>query len=300
MSTPSARLDDASHVRDLTGSLRMRAIRCIPSSVRGKARFGRWLFHREIRLSGAALLTDRRGWVYSVPSLREPVAQHMLMDGAYEEEIQREIDRLVRSGDVVVDVGANIGALALPCAAAVGPRGHVLAIEASPTVSEYLLRNVKRAGAAQIQVIQALVGTGGVEADFYEAPESNFGMGSRAPQFHARPIKVSVRALDDIVEGVGVKGAVRLIKIDVEGYEADVLRSSRRLLTREDPPVVIFEQLSWAEERAGYTPGEAQRILLDHGYAMRMVGERGWRTDPIADSGNLIAMHRSKLSDTRL
>ena len=89
-----------------------------------------------------------------------------------------------------------------------------------------------------------------------------------------------------------------MIKIDVEGYEADVLRSSRRLLTGEHPPAVIFEQLTWAEERAGYAPGEAQRILMEHGYVVRLIGARDWQDTPVSGAGNLIAMHRSDLRHT--
>ncbi len=205
--------------------------------------------------------------------LREPVAFSLLTDGAYQPHVVRFMQRHLDPGSVYVDVGANVGALALPVARHIGPEGRVIAVEASPEVFACLDDNCRRSAATNVECIQAAACDVEGAVTFYPAPDHKFGMGSMAARFDARPAEVRACRLDDLVPTLGI-GRVHLIKIDVEGFELRVLRGAERLLTGEHPPLVVFEFCDWAEASAlGTSPGDAQQFLMERGFQIWRLAE---------------------------
>ena len=61
---------------------------------------------------------------------------------------------------------------------------------------------------------------------------------------------------------------MKVIKVDVEGYEKLVFQGAAGLLSRPQAPLLIFEFADWAETRAGFRAGEAQELLLSWGYSL--------------------------------
>jgi len=217
-------------------------------------------------LEGPGTVIDRFGFTYEVPDLREPIAFHLLINGVYEPEVQDLLFRALPAGGVFIDVGANIGTFTIPAAKHVGPSGKVVAIEASPNVFSVLQKNVALNNMSNVQLVCAAAGANNDEARFYPAPSDHFGMGSRAPQFNATPISVPCVTPDSLVRKFGLP-SVDLVKIDVEGFELDVLKGAIELLGRERPPLVIFEFCDWAEARMSRDNlGAAQRFLMDRGF----------------------------------
>ena len=248
--------------------------RRVPPGTPGKTRLARWMMTRE-RCAREAEVVDRFGLRFALPSLAEPIAFHLLIDGVYEPEVLSFIVthlKAVGPGAVFVDVGASVGALAIPVAHAIAPDGRVIAVEASSRIMGYLTRNVVANGLGNVDCVSAAATDVEGEVDFYEAPIDHFGMGSMGSQFHAKPSPVLGRSLDDVLAEASVP-RVNLLKIDVEGFEAKVLRGAKRVLQGEDPPVVVFEFIDWAEARLpGGAPGDAQRLLRDWGFRL-------WRLD---------------------
>ena len=134
----------------------------------------------------------------------------------------------------MIDVGAHIGTYAVPIAQTVGSPGRVLAIE--PVEEHYVLleRNLERNHLTdRVLTFHALAGG---EAKFHlGAQAGNSGSARFAGKGGARNVQFPGVRVDDIAPS-----GVALMKVDVEGMEADVLRSARQLLHR-DRPIVIFE-----------------------------------------------------------
>jgi FkbM family methyltransferase len=219
------------------------------------------------------VIRDREGSVFLVPSLAEPIALHLFADGVYESEVAAFLQDHLRPGGVFVDVGANIGVFTLLAARRVGPAGKVIAVEASPRVFSYLEHNVRANGLTNVSLKHTAAShqeSPGVP--FYDAPLDHFGMGALSPQFNAQPTPVRARKLDAILAEEKL-GRVDLMKLDVEGFEADVFRGASQLLAAETPPLIVFEFLDWAKARMpNGKVGDAQRILRDCGYTL-------WRLD---------------------
>jgi len=213
-------------------------------------------------------LHDNFGFRYEAPHASEPIALHLAIDQTYEPETLELILRHLRSGDVFVDVGANIGVFTLPGSRRVGPNGRVIAAEASKDIYAYLQRNVEANGANQVTVLNCAICNSTGSVPFYPAPKEKFGMGSLGEQFGAKPVDVPARTLDKVLEEVAVEH-VAVIKVDVEGFEVSVFRGAEKLLRGKEPPLVVFEFCDWAEARVpGGRIGDSQRLLLEYGYSI--------------------------------
>ena len=237
--------------------------RLIPSVIPGKMRLAKAFLYRipdqeaEINASNCKLI---------VPSLKEPIAFHLLANGVYEPETTALLMKALNPGSVFVDVGANIGIFTVLAAKRVGPSGTVIAIESSPKIFPYLHKNVSLNSLSNVRVKQCAAYDQCSNLPFYEAPADHFGMGSLSPQFHAQPISVVTQTLDHILEEEKVK-RVDVLKVDVEGFEAAVFKGARQLLTGKNPPLIVFEFCDWAEARVPEGKvGDAQQVLKEWGY----------------------------------
>lgn len=180
----------------------------------------------------------------------------------------------LRTGDVVVDVGANVGTLALSAARLVGPIGKVYAIEAHPRIFSYLRGNAKLNGFENIELYNvALDARDGVVrfSDDRHDDGANAVVASETPA----PFEVAARRLDDVVPG---NEAIALLKLDVEGYEKFVLEGGPGVLARTS--CVYFEAYDAHVARFGYTVGDLFRLFEGAGFRV-FRPENGRRLRPV-------------------
>jgi FkbM family methyltransferase len=144
---------------------------------------------------------------------------------------------LLQPGDAAIDVGAYIGTHAIPMARAVGPAGQVLAFEPQPLARQLLRANLAANQIGNVRLEATLCGAARGWADIpaidYHRP-GNFG----ATAFEAGgqgAERVPIAPLDDVFDGE----RLRLVKVDAEGMEADVLRGAQRLLERLRPILYV-------------------------------------------------------------
>lgn len=269
-------------------------LRRVPQ-VWGKQRLARQLLRNDLAARDL-FLSDCDGNSFLVPHLAEPMAFALLTNGIYEVDTRKVILECLATDSVFVDVGANIGLFTVP-AARRAREGNVIAVEASSDIAAYLESNVTRNRLSNVRVHSfAAFDRSGDKVKFYSAPSDKFGMGSLAPQFGETNEFVETMTLDDLIPEREV-GRVRVVKIDVEGFEARVLRGARRLLTRAAPPLVLIEFWDWAEERADVGgAGTAQSVLREMGY--RIWRLQDWRkgkaplTAPLTQGGAMLVAER--------
>lgn len=184
--------------------------------------------------------------------------------GVYERATRLTLLRLCRPGAVAIDIGANIGALALPMARAVGPGGTVVAVEPTDSAFGRLSRQIELnpgLDATVVPVHRALGKDGELSrGEYYSAwTLGDEGAGVRHAVHEGVLLEASggMTTLDNLVDELGLS-AVDLIKLDVDGDELAVLSGSERTLRRYRP-TVMFEFCPYlAEER-----GEQTSALLD-------------------------------------
>jgi FkbM family methyltransferase len=262
------------HEGGLAFDLVRRVVRAVPDRLRGKTRLTR-LVLRPFLNGGMAHVRDRFGNVLHLPSLEEPVSVNLFGFGVHEPDTLAAILHHLRSSGVFVDVGANIGALALPVAAC-RPDARVICIEADPQIVSLLERNVADNGRSNVRIVHCLAGPiDDRRVSFYPAPAAKFGMGSIGPQFGASPVKLSQRKLDEVLDELSIDD-IDVVKFDIEGAEFGALQGLRRRLTSPRPPAIVFEFIDWAETRiAGQPAGSAQQFLLSLGYNLFRLARGG-------------------------
>ena len=191
--------------------------------------------HREWP-GGYVLQTDRL--YFYVPEQLDLMGAYKLLKPFKPEPCIR---RFCRPGDTVVDVGANIGEWTLQMADAVGPSGRVIAIEPIPRLVEAVRKSALANNMRQVEVVAAALSEIEGKAEF-SVERGNTG-GSRlgphpggAEAFDR--ITVRVMTLDALIAGVGVD-RVDFIKVDVEGFELEVLLGARGTLARHRPAMYL-------------------------------------------------------------
>ncbi len=203
------------------------------------------------------------------------------------------IDARVSRGDTVIDVGANIGAVALHAARRVGRAGRVLAIEPAADNVRVLRANVSRSQLSQVTIIEAAAGSRREARTLYVRGEV-----SAVNSFYAESVYASVTAettvpvvpLDELWSG-----RVALVKIDVEGAELDVLAGVTRML-RQAGLTLTVEWHPLLQRAAGHPVHALPEALLDAGFEVHRVGHvsvRRLRRRDISDlARRLVAARR--------
>jgi FkbM family methyltransferase len=145
--------------------------------------------------------------------------------GLWEPNLTDYFSQNISPGDVVVDVGANIGYFTLLASNCVGGSGKVVAIEASPKVFGLLSENIALNRKSNIRAVNVAAGYARGELPLFSSSEDNIGHTSTVP--HAGNVQsgtVQALPLQEILTE-DEKRRVRLIKIDIEGAERPVLQS---------------------------------------------------------------------------
>jgi FkbM family methyltransferase len=153
-----------------------------------------------------------------------------------------ELFTMLREG-TVVDVGANVGFMSVRAARRLPPGSQVLAIEPHPVRFDCLRHNIEANGlSAVVTCLNCALGAEDGEVTIHD-PHPSLGphpLDVSTQALGGRSYRVLQRSLDGVVDELGL-AAVRLVKIDVEGYEPQVLRGMRNLLGADLAPMVAFE-----------------------------------------------------------
>ncbi len=160
---------------------------------------------------------------------------------------------LLAPGDVVVDVGANIGVFSLISALRVGPAGRVIAFEPHPRAFARLVRNVDQNHFQKVIVpIQAAVSAAAGELSFDPDSITVHNSVDAAGSTTVRAVTL------DADPNVTALAQIDLLKIDVEGHEVAVLGGAEETLLRTRHIVVEYqtsanrEQVKARLQRAGF------------------------------------------------
>lgn len=202
--------------------------------------------------------------------LRESVFVPLYLTGRIPHQVGFDMicKRLVRAGDLVFDVGANVGYTAALFSDLVGSSGSVLALEPSPRAFSLLSRSL--AVVPNIELLNVGVSSGQGCITFF-VPAA-LDRASFLPIEGAEEVTVDVTTLTALTRQFGQPS---LVKVDVEGCEPEVFSGAGEVLAREDRPMLIFEALG-------------QEILESCCAILRELSNGGYRFLRIVNDGTLI------------
>ena len=204
--------------------------------------------------------------------LREAIQRQMFL-GTYEPTQTEWFKRCLGPGDTIVDVGASFGYYTTLGASLVGPAGKVFAFEPSPIASATIEDTIKDSMMRNAVLTRAAVGKENGNASLFLPTGRKLHSPSilqGGPGFV--PIQVPVVALDHF-EPLQNVPQVQLVKIDVEGYEPDVLHGMENLIKARRIKNIICEFNSGWLRRNSIAPKELLERFLDLGCRIRMQTE---------------------------
>ncbi|MGE3077140.1 MAG: FkbM family methyltransferase [Dehalococcoidia bacterium] len=154
--------------------------------------------------------------------------------------MQEAIASLLGPGDVFYDIGANVGFFSLVASRIVGPAGAVYAFEPLPEIAGAFEENLRLNNVSNVRVLRLAVsdrdGTARIQTTAHPGGATLEGYGT--PGDTTGVITVETRTIDTLVQELGLRRP-SVVKIDVEGAEAAVLRGMPALLS--DHPVIVYE-----------------------------------------------------------
>ena len=210
----------------------------------------------------------------------------------------------LRPGGTFFDVGANIGIYAAWGARLVSDTGTVHAFEPVPATRQALERLVAFNGLTNVRVIPCAIGSREGALTLHVAPGASGLTTTHRPEQWTEGVSltVAVTTLDAHVRTSG--RSPDLVLVDVEGYEFEVLRGSREVLSSDRPPVVLFESHSGHLARCGTNLGSIVGWLEEEvGYEVFGLTPAGLvrtRSDTsIPPSGNCLALRAGAHQDVR-
>ena len=178
--------------------------------------------------------------------------------GSYERGKMDLAESLLNPGDVVFDIGANVGIYTLLFSKAVGPAGRVVAFEPWPRNVQYLREHL-----ALNKVANAIVVSSAVCTESGTAMLNGSGHSSTVRVSSDGDHEVDKVRLDDYVATSRLRP--KLIKIDVEGSEVDVLNGASTTLKNVAPWLLVATH-------SVALKSECTAFLEDHGYLVTDIG----------------------------
>lgn len=196
-----------------------------------------------------------------------PLLLHYI--GTFEPHVITLLRDLLKPGDTVLDVGANVGFHTLECWAIVGKSGRVISIEAMPEHAKTIQRNLMANDLPSDDILNVAVGDHRGEVSLGLPEGGNKGMFG----INAGPgeYKVPLRRIDDLLHGVG---SLALIKMDIEGSELGALQGAKETI-RKHRPAIIIELNEIALARCGATSAAVVDFLSAERYGGQTITSNG-------------------------
>jgi FkbM family methyltransferase len=153
--------------------------------------------------------------------------------GVYEQEKQSEFSALIRRGDVVYDIGANVGFYTLLASTLVGLTGRVIAFEPLPRNLDFLQRHLALNRVRNVEVFAGAVSNRSGSARF-----DNSGIPEMGRLADSGELIVEAFQIDELLSNRRILPP-DLLKVDVEGAEFDVLSGASECLQTHHPTVLL-------------------------------------------------------------
>jgi len=189
---------------------------------------------------------------------REQHIDAKALAGCFEPQTIALIERVVETGWICCDVGANIGIITLLMAKRVGPTGNVFALEPSDWTFKRLRANIEINPYNWIDARRVAVGAKSKPTFELRVPCGYRLDGNDTSTVQQMPMVT----LDDIF---ATETRLEFLKIDTDGYESEVLSGSRKTIKRLRP-IILFELCPDHLKRAGSDAADVTSFLVQMGY----------------------------------
>lgn len=207
------------------------------------------------RMAASVEVSVAGGYALTVDT-SDVFGRSLATSGTWEPSVTATFRLLLSPGDVCVDVGAHVGYYTILASRLVEPGGHVYALEPAPETYVRLLANLRLNGVSNVTALPLAAGAVEARATLKTGPPSHTGVSSILSDAAPRGLDettVTVRPVACVVRAIDLE-RIRLIKVDVEGYELEVLKGIEPILEHVRPAIII--------EIHAHRAGEAEPLIV--------------------------------------
>jgi FkbM family methyltransferase len=233
-----------------------------------------------------SLFQDKNSFVYDLTTklkinlYSDSVLSKIIYDGFEEEELSF-VKEVLTDGDIFIDIGANVGLFSLIASDCIGATGSIISFEPSPVTFNRLQENITLNAIENSDLRNIGLSNQSGETNFYISDNGYDAWDSFAPSQDnklQKTISVAVSSLDKELQQVD-KSRIKLVKIDVEGWEKYVIMGGENLF-RNYAPIVMVEFTEENTFNAGYAIHEIYDLMVDYGYVWHKVKDGKLIHDP--------------------
>lgn len=195
---------------------------------------------------------------------KDSILSKFIYDGFEQEEIDFMLSKL-NLGDVFIDIGSNIGLFSILASKKVGEKGKVICFEPAPITYNRLVENIELNDFKNIEARNIGLSDSEGALTFYYSDSGFDAWNSFAPDSRLKKSTViPTSTLDIQLEHVDKK-AIKLVKIDVEGWEKFVIQGGKQFFENY-APIVMVEFTEENTFNAGYPIHDIFKALENFGY----------------------------------
>lgn len=198
------------------------------------------------------------------------IDRRILIFNEYEPELIKVLKTLLKEGDNIMDIGANIGYISLVAAQLIKGNGHVFSFEPSPEMYDKLKTNILENHTSNITAFPFAISNHIGDAQFFINNTGNSGMSSFRQDNSVSPIKVNAITIDSILQKLP---KIRLLKIDIEGAEFKAISGMKSFIQR-DRPTIIIEFTDQFLQQMDSSSSDLFQLLENHGYHLWRINEK--------------------------
>ena len=172
------------------------------------------------------------GYTIFLPVQRSSAHKLLALEGRRFMHERNIVRKVIGRGDTVIDCGANIGYYALLFSRIVGKEGEVVCLEPDSNNLAELYNNIESNKIENITIVECAAGANDGETILEP------GLNAQVAPDELKGVAVKLYKIDTIVDNLRIK-KVDFIKIDVEGYEGEVLRGMKKTILSCSPSILI-------------------------------------------------------------
>lgn len=251
----------------------------------GKYRVVQWLGRHVAPAAG--IVADVEPQVRLSLHPRDWIEYSLIRDGRYEPLTLAFLSKNLRPADNALLAGVNNGLHVIVAARAVGERGRVLGIDPQPSALLRARRNIDlNHVAGPVRLLSAALGA---EATLIHMPWADAANQGAASLLDSGPgLEVQLTTLAAVIEALS-NGPVRLLLLDVQGYEGPALQG----LKDHRPELLVVEDSDEYLKRAGTSRAELYSQVREMGYDLHdLYGGAAEASGPSLAEHNLVAVLR--------
>lgn len=201
------------------------------------------------------------------------VSSHLLMDKIYEPTETNLVRSQINKGDIVVDMGANIGYYTLIFAGLVGKNGKVFAFEPDPENFAILSKNVEENKLENVILINKAVSDKNGKTKLYLSEDNKGDHRIYDSGENRKSVTVDVVCLDDFMGDI--KEKINFIKMDIQGAEGNALKGMTSVIENSKKIKILAEFWPMGLSNFNFDPKEFLEILEDYGFSFYNIQRAG-------------------------